>query len=206
MFEGELMIIAGHEIDGRMSTMDRGITTPPFREMLVDKVLEFSPGSVLEVGCGAGMNLHILYTRNTRIRLEGFDINPKYIEVGKKWLSEEIKLSVGDIETQLSNYEDGSFDVVFCHAVLIYISEKKITEVLNHLLRIARKGIVLLELHEQTDLFKQGVWIRNLIAPFRGCNLDARRSSSTVDHSRVPIDCGLGGLWLKYGELIWVTK
>lgn len=121
------------------------------RSYLVDRIAEFSlVTSVLEIGCASGPNLYLLAKRFPDAEIEGIEINPEAVRTGNERLSESgvsnVKLSEGRAE-DLSRFKDNSFDVVFTDAVLIYIGRNVIQEVTENMLRIARKGLVMMEHH-----------------------------------------------------------
>lgn len=181
----------------------------PFRLPLVDKIVQFSPKSVLEIGCSMGMNFYLLNKRLPGIRMEGFDINCDIVKAGNQWLAGEnilnARLSVGVAEEQLRRYEEQSFDVVFTQAVLIYVTPQNITEILRHMLRIAKKSVVIAEFHEpdmRLGKFINGYWVRDYVSI-----LADYLPREQVKVTRIGKDIRPnGGLWLKYGAFIEVTK
>jgi ubiquinone/menaquinone biosynthesis C-methylase UbiE len=145
------------------------------RDLLIDKVVGFEPKSVLEVGCFVGANLYLLNERLPDIELRGIDPNELAVFEGNKWLwtncrlrsqSWNVQLSLGSTR-DMTSFLDNSFDVVFTRAVLLHIGDKHIDEALRHMLRIAKKGVVLLEWQDLTGRLKgkeqgwlDGHWVR----------------------------------------------
>ena len=48
---------------------------------LYDKILSYSPSSVLEVGCNACGNLNALKILDPKLKIAGIELNPKAIEI-----------------------------------------------------------------------------------------------------------------------------
>ncbi|MEM2914596.1 MAG: class I SAM-dependent methyltransferase [Candidatus Bathyarchaeia archaeon] len=143
--------------------------THSHRNFLVDRILNFSPLSVLEVGCNCGPNLYLLAKKLTHAEIKGVDINPMAVQKGNEWLRQEsitnVELLVGKAD-DLRRFRDKSFDVVFTDAVLIYVGPDKIRKVIREMLRVTRKALIFLEWHtfdkKRGSLgFYSGHWIRN---------------------------------------------
>lgn len=137
---------------------------------LRDKIAKFSPQSILEVGCGCGNILSLLAKQHPIANIVGIEINLVAVECGNDWLYKEgilnVNLEVGRAE-QLSKFLDKSFDVVFSSAVLMYVRQEDIKNVLSNMLRIAKKGIMLLEMHADNqkkylgELYPPSNWKRD---------------------------------------------
>ncbi|MDB2446887.1 oligosaccharide flippase family protein, partial [Candidatus Pelagibacter bacterium] len=97
----------------------------PHRELLTEKIIQQnSTKSILEIGCADGINLRILQKKIPGVTCEGIDINKKALNYGmdiiKKKNIKNIKLKYNNAK-DLKSYEDKKFDIVFCHAVLMYV-------------------------------------------------------------------------------------
>jgi ubiquinone/menaquinone biosynthesis C-methylase UbiE len=126
-----------------------GALAHPQRGLLMDALASYEPiDSALEVGCGAGPNLVLLARRTTKARLVGIDVNRRAIAVGRAHFARNdlrnVELKVGRA-TALSQFPDGSFDVVFTDAALIYVGPERIQGVVAEMVRIARRGLVFME-------------------------------------------------------------
>ncbi len=144
------------------------------RAFLLEKIAGFSPvSSVLEIGCNCGPNLYLVSRRFPESRIHGIDINPVAIQKGRELFAgagiTNVSLSVNKAD-ELGQFPDKSFDVVFTDAVLIYIGRDKIRQVITGMIRVARKGLVLLERYdfgpEHRDPYGLGIrhndlWLRN---------------------------------------------
>ena len=119
------------------------------RKFLMKHISSFSPiNSILEVGCGTGLNPYLLSQEFPNAKIIGIDINNNSIQYGNTYFKHKgianIELMTGKAD-KLQQFQDKSFDVVFTDATLIYIGPDKIRKVVKEILRISSKGIVLLE-------------------------------------------------------------
>ncbi len=106
----------------------------------IDKFMEILPSgaSVLDVGCGAGVDSK--YLAENGFRPSGLDFSEKMIEIAKRE-SPEIPFEVFDIYN-IDTYP-GTFDGLLAKAVLLHIPKSRISEVLGKLKdRINPAGIM----------------------------------------------------------------
>jgi ubiquinone/menaquinone biosynthesis C-methylase UbiE len=185
----------------------------PHRSFLVERIAAFSPiSSVLEIGCASGPNLYLLAKRFPQSEIRGIEINPQAVEVGSEGFAREgisnVKLSVGRAE-DLCEFKDKSFDVVFTDAVLIYIKRSAICYIIKEMLRIARKGLVLVECHdfEQRTNDKRGLgfhtrglWVRDYVALLKQFVPEEQIRVTKITKEIWPDDG-----WGEHGALIEVT-
>lgn len=184
----------------------------PHREFLVQKIVDLKPSSVLEIGCNCGPNLRILAEKLPGTRFIGIDINADSVRKGNEWMEADgitnVHLELGSAD-DLSKFPDGSFDVVFTDAVLLYIGTDKIEEVLRGFLRVAGKYIVLCEWDIPQSgkptrqnpkgkfLFRRGLWAYDFSTIFTQLAPDLR-----VNKIRLPEDLWEDEIWQKYGTVI----
>ena len=148
----------------------------PHRKDLYDEIVKFEPQSVLEIGCGCGSNLAVIQKYLSGIKIAGIDLSAKSIEKAVKNLG-NIQLVVGD--GGKLPFEDKSFDVVFTDGTLIYVRPDKIEQIRDEMLRVARKGIVMVEFHHNSfgKLGKIGLnhWVRNYKELFEGKEVELKK-------------------------------
>jgi len=137
------------------------------RRFLLERIADFSPiSSILEIGCNCGPNLYIMTQKFPGIEIQGIDINPVAIQKGKELFASEgisnVKLSVGKAG-ELRQFQDKSFDIVLTDAVLIYIGRDKIQGIIKEMVRVAVKGLVLVEQHtfKPSNKDRHGLGIRH---------------------------------------------
>ena len=93
---------------------------------------------VLDLACGSGPLLKILYDRNKNLRLKGVDMCPEELALAKARLPEGV-VDLFELKAQnLTAIDDNSIDVVLCHWALTLM--KPITPVLNEVSRVLSSG------------------------------------------------------------------
>ncbi len=143
-------------------------------EYLTTVLDEIKFASLLELGSNCGNRLFTIAALNPTARLVGIDISNLAVEYGNQWLAAEgvnnARLERRRIE-DLDYYGEGSFDIVFSWASLIYIPPRRIARVLENILRIAARAVVLIEMQSgSADRRKKGTyhdpgnWKRNYLA------------------------------------------
>jgi ubiquinone/menaquinone biosynthesis C-methylase UbiE len=84
------------------------------------------PGAnVLEIGCGRGLGVEVLFDRFGVSEVTAFDVDPAMLEEARKRLERygpaRVRLSIGDAE--VIDAPAGSFDAVFDFAVLHHVPD-----------------------------------------------------------------------------------
>lgn len=172
----------------------------PHRKVLTNIIMSYNPESVLEIGCNYCPNL--IWLSDKVSTLKGLDINSHAIKEGKKLLP-DAELMVGKAE-DLSKYKDKSVDVVFSDAVLMYVGSKDIKKVLKEMIRISRKGIILIEWHtENSDTYNThiGNWTRN----YRKL-LEKLVPKEQIETIKITKEIWANINWIKQGYIIKVKK
>jgi ubiquinone/menaquinone biosynthesis C-methylase UbiE len=131
----------------------------PHRE-LISRILSTMPWAcVYEVGCGAGANLVNIATHFPKRLLGGCDVNPDAIKLASEQFNGGIFHVGGADDIMMS---DNSVDIVLTDMCLIYVGD--IHTVIEEIKRIARKSVVLCELHTSNPLdrlffkLRSGYW------------------------------------------------
>ena len=107
-------------------------------EWLAEIVPDIDGIRVLDLACGSGPLLKILYDRNKNLRLKGVDISPKELELAKARLPDDA-VELFELKAQdLKTINDNSIDVVLCHWALTLMNP--ITPVLNEIRRVVSSG------------------------------------------------------------------
>ena len=107
-------------------------------EWLAEIVPDIDGIRVLDLACGSGPLLKILYDRNKNLQLKGVDMCPEELALAKARLPEN---AVDLIELKAQNLtaiNDNSIDVVLCHWALTLMDP--ITPVLNEVRRVLSAG------------------------------------------------------------------
>ncbi len=182
----------------------------PHRSFLIEKIANLQPFlNILEIGCGYALNLYLLAKKFPQAKFTGIDINQKAIEAGKKLLKKEriknVELLVGKAD-KLNNFPEKNFDVVFTDAVLMYIGPDKIKGIIREILRIAKKGIILVEWHtpnQKKDIYDAhiGVWKRDYVSL-----LKEFFPKEKIILSKITPEIWPDQNWQKWGYIIEVKK
>ena len=107
-------------------------------EWLAEIVPDIDGICVLDLACGSGPLLKILYDRNKNLKLKGVDMCPEELALAKARLPEGV-VDLFELKAQnLTAIDDNSIDVVLCHWALTLM--KPITPVLNEVSRILSSG------------------------------------------------------------------
>ena len=107
-------------------------------EWLAEIVPDVDGIRVLDLACGSGPLLKILYDRNKKFKLKGADISPEELELAKARLPKG-SVDLYELKAQnLTAIDDNSIDVVLCHWALTLMNP--ITPVLNEIRRVLSSG------------------------------------------------------------------
>lgn len=139
------------------SSMSKDSLDHPVRAFLIERIKHYGElASIMEVGCGTGVNLALLRKCYPKAKLCGIDINKKAIRCGNRFFKEKkdenINLYLKEAD-DLSLFETNSFQVVFTNACLIHIGPNEVFDVLKGMLRIASKAVVLVEFFSPKNEF-----------------------------------------------------
>ena len=92
----------------------------------------------LDLACGSGPLLKVLYDRNKNLRLKGVDMCPEELALAKARLPDGV-VDLFELKAQnLTAIDDNSIDVVLCHWALTLMNP--ITPVLNEVSRVLSSG------------------------------------------------------------------
>jgi len=121
----------------------------PHRKMLVEVLKDYPFQSVLEIGCGAGVNLWNIKEAFPDVSLAGCDINSDAIEFAKTKLP-DADLKVGNAEAL--PFHGGKYDLILTDAMLIYIHPNRIRRVLREIRRVGSRGgiVCFIEFHSKS--------------------------------------------------------
>ena len=107
-------------------------------EWLAEIVPDIDGIRVLDLACGSGPLLKILYDSNKNLRLKGVDMCPEELALAKARLSDSA-VDLFELKAQnLTTIDDNSIDVVLCHWALTLMDP--ITPVLNEVHRVLSSG------------------------------------------------------------------
>jgi predicted O-methyltransferase YrrM len=179
----------------------------PHRSWLVDGIVGLpSPDTVLEIGSGYGPNLLQLARRLPGVKCHGLDVNPYSISEGRRLASE---LALPNIELRVGSFKDldalpeSAVDYVLSDGVLMYVGPDRIMKALESMCRVARRGVVLLELNaaSSTSEWTRDGWVRDYAKLLKQI-----MPLSHIEVRRVPPQIWPEGRWSELGVLVTATK
>ena len=91
---------------------------------------------VLELGCGEGDLLHWL-KKEKAVRERGIEIQESKVE---KCIEKGISVLQGDINEEIEDYPDNTFDYAICSQTLQQVFEPR--GLIHSMMRVAKKGVV----------------------------------------------------------------
>lgn len=119
--------------------------TQRFLRRIVDLTKDLCPegGSLLDVGCGEGINLYHISEATDNFQLTGLEISQESLDVAKTMvpMSHLEQGSIYDLP-----YEDNYFDLVLCTEVLEHLEEPE--KGLKEVCRVAKRDVILSVPHE----------------------------------------------------------
>ena len=139
------------------------LTTKIQQFLILKKIKELNPKSVLEIGCGSGITLKLLSDLYSEINFYGIDQSVEGIKYAKKLKTQTLKtifkkklnfqfkntenntnLELYTQDASSINFNDKNFDIVFSNLALEQMDNIKY-EVLSEIKRVAKKYIILIE-------------------------------------------------------------
>tara|TARA_Y100000590_G_scaffold171008_1_gene195640 strand:+ start:533 stop:1090 length:558 start_codon:yes stop_codon:yes gene_type:complete len=116
-----------------------------FTKFLTDLARSLHCSSVLEIGCGTGIDLKKF---DESFEIHGVDLNGHALELAKKNIPNG-KFYKENI-TKLP-FEDTSIDFVFTHKLLNYLDDETLDKGVSEMFRVSKKYIVNCELFGETE-------------------------------------------------------
>ena len=184
----------------------------PHRLWLSEQFNSLRPfSSILEIGCGYGLNIEILAKKFTSTSIVGLDINPVAVYEGEARLSQlglkHAHIILGKAD-DLSKFSNKSIDVVFTDATLLYIGPDKILQVIAEMRRISRKALLLVEFYcsdcsckfMKFGFHTRDGWVRDYLKI-----LSHFFNKDSIQITKISTDIWPTGRWSKYGHLIKVV-
>ncbi len=98
------------------ATYDKDIKGQHARSLypvLLKKLFHIPFRSALDLGCGTGEMLKLIFQKDADKALYGIDLSEKMLSVAKSKLPDQVKLLLGDSESL--PFPDNTFDVMFCN-------------------------------------------------------------------------------------------
>ena len=129
-----------------------------FTKFLTDLARSLHCTSVLEIGCGTGIDLRKF---DDSFEIHGVDLNDHALELAKKNIPYG-KFYKENI-TKLP-FEDASVDFVFTHKLLNYLDDETLDKGVSEMFRVSKKYIVNCELFgENEETINDEIKLRNML-------------------------------------------
>ena len=116
-----------------------------FTKFLTDLARSLQCTSVLEIGCGTGIDLRRF---DDSFEINGVDLNEHALELAKKNIPKGVFHK--DTITKLP-FGDSSIDFIFTHKLLNYLDNQTLDDGVSEMFRVARKYIVNCELFGEDE-------------------------------------------------------
>ena len=129
--------------------------------------IQTSPQSILDVGCGGGFFTKVLATKYPLAKVTGVDYSAEAIQYAQKKLDESPqKLSNLNFQVPKTielNSPPNSYDIVTCTLVCHHMSDDEIVDFLKRAKSVAKKYIIINDLHRHFLAFASFKMISSLI-------------------------------------------
>ena len=123
----------------------------------------------MDVGCGGGdVDDEILrwaVRRNLGITILGIDSHPHAVRVARERLGAHRETAVSQIDFFETKFSNGSFDFVISTMLLHHLPEARIAEFLWRAWRIARAGVIVVDIRRSLPAYMAARWIVPRLAP-----------------------------------------
>jgi len=116
-----------------------------FSKFVRDLAMSLHCTSVLEIGCGTGIDLRLF---PDTFQIYGIDLNDKALRIAQE------KLPIANFEkgsiTELP-FEDSSIDFVFTHGLMNYLDVETVEKGVAEMFRVSTKWIMNCEKYDETE-------------------------------------------------------
>lgn len=116
-----------------------------FAKFVRDLATSLHCSSVLEIGCGTGIDLRLF--PNT-FDIHGIDLNERALKIAKE------KIPIGNFKKESITklpFENSSIDFVFTHGLMNYLDDKTLEKGVSEMFRVSAKWIMNCEKYEETE-------------------------------------------------------
>jgi len=176
-------------------------TTPS--NLIIEELKDIKWNSILEVGCGTGAVLSEIKKEFPTKTIKGIDCEANWEDdryKGHVQYAKSVGLNVEYGNGMNIDFNDKSFDIVFCQAVLVMNKKEDFKQIIKEMIRVAKKEVIMIEMHNECRL-KDGEYYdgvpNRLVANYRFLEDDGYE----VSFSKIPPEIW-GGNWGKDGYII----
>lgn len=111
--------------------------------LLREQLVSAKPTSALEIGCGFGRNLELLFWSLPDCRITGMDISEEMLKIGRRNDIPRVSWVCGDAAS--IPFPDKSYDAVFTHGLLMHIPPERVHKAFEEMTRVAKRSIFCIE-------------------------------------------------------------
>jgi len=123
-----------------------------FANFIRDLAVSLRCNSVLEIGCGTGVDLRLF---PDTLDVHGIDLNDLALEISKQ-KNPKFDFKKGSI-TELP-FEDSSIDFIFTHKFLNCLNDEDLDKGVSEMYRVTRKYIVNCEIYDKPESNTDGIF------------------------------------------------
>jgi len=101
--------------------------SPPLQQKILKTLLEkhipsLTASSVLDYGCGVGLNISTLRSLNVK-SITGVDISQKAVDLAKKKHGKVAHISFQNVSDKQTQFQKNQYDIIICTEVLEHVSD-----------------------------------------------------------------------------------
>ena len=173
--------------------------TEKYRPKLFEKLNLKSIKTILDYGCGYGINLKVLKDINPKFILNGMDISKNDLRMLEIINNNLLKNDINILDHKNLKNLKYKFDLVFTDAVLIYVNKSDIKEKIKNLINSSKKYLLF---HELTYEFNKSKITHLNIHDFRLLikSIDPKLKISLHKSQKQGIP------WSSHGTIILISK
>jgi Methyltransferase domain len=133
----------------------------PNHSLLYETILQLSPSSAMEIGCGGGDHLHNLHLLNPNIKLSGVDRSQDQLDyLYQRHPDLHADIRIMDI-TLPPRLNEPQVDITYTQTVLMHINTgHNYLHALANMFRYARKQVILMENWNSHNFFQDIQYLR----------------------------------------------
>lgn len=172
------------------------------QKMIAEGVNWDTVGSVVEVGCGAGKNIFMIKKLFPNVQVGGTDINSDAISEAHD-IFEEHGMTAELLEVCPADdlfMNDKSADLILTDACLLYVRD--IDKVIREFKRVARQGIMFVELHSKIRPQRAWLWWNTGYRAYDYEKLLRRHGFYDITLRKIPKELWSGQPWESFGFVI----
>jgi len=177
--------------------------------LIIDELKQVNWKSILEVGCGTGAILSEIKKEFPDRIIKGIDCEADWHNIERNPYKGHVQYAKNQgLDAEIGDgrsiaFDDKSFDIVFCQAVLVMTDVNDFKKIIKEMIRVAKDVVIMIERHNE-EAPKGGQYYDNdpprLMANFRFLEDDGY----SILFNKIPSEIW-GGDWGKDGYIIKIN-